>query len=135
MHGLAVYVGMHGIVVLLQYAATPAILLLAILHVAQLHFGAGLSWIYASPILTFVLASWAVSEIAFWVYTQCRLVSYRKANHEITRSSPAERLQLFQRCLAAVHPDRQHMERFLSGWFPNARFTDLCRGNVEQWCD
>jgi hypothetical protein len=57
MHGLAVYVGMHGIVVLLQYAATPAILLLAILHVAQLHFGAGLSWIYASPILTFVLGT------------------------------------------------------------------------------
>ena len=25
------------------------------------------------------------------------------------------------------------MEGFLSGWFPNAHFTDLHRGNVEQW--
>jgi len=53
MRGLVVYV----VIVLLQYAATPAILLLAILHVAQRHFGAGLSWIYASPILTFVLGT------------------------------------------------------------------------------
>lgn len=73
-----VHAGMHGVVVVLRYAVVPILLLLALLHIAQLFFDAGLSWIYPSPALTFVLTSWATFELAFWVYAQCQIIGYQK---------------------------------------------------------
>jgi len=134
MHGCLAYAAMYGLVTLLQYACMPAVVLLASLHLAKLLYGVGLSWIPASPILTFVLVVWALSEMAFWAYAQRQILKYQRLVDR-QRTCPAERLQLFQRCLALIQANdgRQNVERFFSGWFPNARFSDLCRGNIEQW--
>lgn len=171
MRGLVLYVSMHGVVFLLQYAATPAILLLAILHLAPLCSDVGFPMIYASPILAFTLGNnhkWEMQTLLHWPCPQqhhgpplrllfgcthivvgrppkrfLRLVLLSGSSSFSGQSTPSltlcnsnpEPAVKKTRCLGAIQPNREHMERFLSGWFPNACFADLRRGNIEQWYD
>lgn len=86
-------------------------------------------WLHDHP-LTWLLLVVGMAEALFWIFAAAKTKQFQKPN-KTPNIHPEDRLALLERCLDSI--ENGDYESYIAGWFKNTSFSEIKRGNVEQW--
>ncbi|OHF04667.1 hypothetical protein CORC01_00138 [Colletotrichum orchidophilum] len=120
------YIFIRACITPLRYPVVPYLALLFACFLGANYTQFPSRWVTTAGVITCMAATELIYALFIWLPYTKRL---REPAKHPSPSSPAERLALFERCMATI-PD---FERYIRMWFLGADMSDIRRDNVREF--